>query len=145
MDGIRIDTIPEVLADFWVEYTQAAGVYSVGEVFNGDPRYVSSYQGCVDGTLNYPMYYALFNVFQKGRSMRLIHDGINANSVFKDVSILGNFLDNHDNDRFLHNQQDWQVLKNGLAYVIYAEVSNRPLQCVVLLSHKYPCPVVCFS
>lgn len=124
IDGIRIDTIPEVHKDFWSEYIQSAGVYSVGEVFNGDPNYVSGYQGYVDGTLNYPMYYHLKDAFQNKKSMRTIHDGVNANSVFKDVSILGNFLDNHDNDRFLHSQQDWNLLKNGLAYIIYAEVSD---------------------
>lgn len=132
LDGIRIDTVPEVHMDFWVEYTKAAGVYSVGEVFNGDPHYVSGYQGSVDATLNYPMYYVLLKVFQQKQSMHLIHDGIGANSVFKDVSILGNFLDNHDNDRFLHNQPDWNLLKNGLAYIIYAEVSI--MSCILLHS-----------
>ncbi len=110
--------------DFWNEYTQSAGVYSVGEVFNGDPHYVSGYQGSVDATLNYPMYYHLRDAFQYKKSMRTIHDGVDANSVFKDVSILGNFLDNHDNDRFLHVQQDRALLKNGLAYIIFAEVST---------------------
>lgn len=144
LDGIRIDTVPEVRIDFWCEYARAAGVYSIGEVLNGDPQYVSVYQGCLDATLNYPMYYVLFNVFQKRQSMRMIHDGINANAAFKDVSILGNFLDNHDNDRFLHTQQDWNMLKNGLAYVIFAEVREWALQRVVLLTHKSPCPATCF-
>ena len=101
-----------------------AGVYSVGEVFNGNPSYVAGYQGSVDALLNYPMYYHLKDAFQYRKSMRTIHDGVQANSVFRDVSILGNFLDNHDNDRFLHNQKDWSMLKNALAYVIYAEVSS---------------------
>ena len=45
------------------------------------------------------------------------------NEVFPDVSVLGNFLDNHDNPRFLHNNPDRVTLKNALAYVIFAEVS----------------------
>jgi len=36
-DGVRIDTIPEVGKDFWKEYGQAAGVFQMGEAFNGDP------------------------------------------------------------------------------------------------------------
>lgn len=34
IDGIRIDTIPYVPKQFWREFTAAAGVYSVGEVFD---------------------------------------------------------------------------------------------------------------
>ncbi len=62
----------------------------MGEVFNGDPNYVSGYQGPVDATLNYPMFYKLRDAFQYKKSMNLIHDGVAQNSVFKDVSILGN-------------------------------------------------------
>lgn len=123
-DGIRIDSVPEVPKDFWTEYTQSAGVYSVGEIFNGDLRYVSGYQGsAVDGTLNYPMYYKLKNAFQEKQTMRNIHDGVTQNlALFKDVSVLGNFVDNHDNERFLSENKDWNVLKNALAYIIFAEV-----------------------
>ena len=128
-DGIRIDTVPEVSKDFWSDYTRSAGVYSVGEVFNGNPGYVAGYQGSVAATLNYPMYFKLKNAFQDRQSMKNIHDGVEQNSVFPDVSILGNFLDNHDNNRFLSANRDWNVLKNALAYVIFAEVSelNRAL------------------
>ena len=126
VDGIRIDTVPEVPKDFWSEYTKSAGVYSVGEVFNGNPQYVGGYQGPVAATLNYPMYFKLLNAFQSKQTMRNIHDGVTQNSwPFSDVSILGNFLDNHDNPRFLSKNRDWNVLKNGLAYVIYAEVSTN--------------------
>ena len=124
IDGLRIDTVPEVPKDFWEEYAEAAGVYQVGEVFNGDPTYVAGYQGPLDALLNYPMFYKLRNAFQYKQTMRNIHDGVEANLAanFSDVSVLGNFLDNHDNDRFLHNNDDWSVLKNALAYVIFAEV-----------------------
>lgn len=121
-DGIRVDSVPEVPKDFWSEYTSSAGVYSVGEVFNGDPSYVSGYQGPLAATLNYPMYFKLKSAFQDGGSMHSIHDGVTQNAaMFKDVSILGNFLDNHDNVRFLNENKDWNVLKNALAYVIFAE------------------------
>lgn len=121
-DGIRVDTSPEVPKQFWSEYTQSAGVFSIGEVFNGNPKYVAGYQGPLAATLNYPMYYKLLNAFQQKQSMRDIHNGVLQNSVFQDISVLGNFLDNHDNPRFLHNNGDKTVLKNGLAYVIFAEV-----------------------
>lgn len=124
-DGIRVDTTPEVPKDFWSEYTQSAGVYSVGEVFNGDPAYVSGYQGPLAATLNYPMYYKLKSAFQDRATMRNIHDGVTKNlNDFKDVSVLGNFLDNHDNSRFLNGNKDWNALKNALAYIIFAEVRS---------------------
>jgi glycosidase len=42
-DGIRIDTIPEVPKSFWSEYGQSAGVFQMGEVFNGNDAYVGDY------------------------------------------------------------------------------------------------------
>ena len=68
----------QVHPDFWSEYSAAAGVFSIGEVFNGDPKYVSKYQGPLSATLNYPMYYKLKDAFQSKSSMREIHDGVNA-------------------------------------------------------------------
>ena len=127
-DGIRVDTSPEVPKQFWSKYTQSAGVFSIGEVFNGNPKYVASYQGsALTSTLNYPMYYKLLDAFQHRKSMTNIHDGVAQNSVFPDASILGNFLDNHDNPRFLSNNGDSTVLKNGLAYIIFAEVYIQSL------------------
>jgi alpha-amylase len=66
-DGIRIDTVCEVNKAFWGDFKEASGVYSVGEVNNGDVGYVSSYQSTtpgtnapgVDGTLSYPLYYSI--------------------------------------------------------------------------------------
>lgn len=122
-DGIRIDTTPEVPKEFWSEYTQAAGVFSIGEVDNGNPVYNAGYQGAEDATLNYPMYWKLRAAFQEHGSMHNIHGGVVQNSaVFKDVSVLGNFLDNHDNPRFLSKNSDHITLMNALAYIIFAEV-----------------------
>lgn len=44
-----------VQQDFWPGYNDAAGVYAVGEVFDGDPSYTCPYQNYLDGLLNYPM------------------------------------------------------------------------------------------
>ena len=76
-DGIRIDTIPEVAKDFWHEYGQAAGVFQMGECFNGDPNYVGPYQGALTGLFNYPMYYTIRDVFQHEKSMYGIRNRYN--------------------------------------------------------------------
>lgn len=43
IDGLRVDTVPEVPKDFWKEFAQSAGVYTVGECYNGDIGYVADY------------------------------------------------------------------------------------------------------
>lgn len=63
-DGIRIDTIPEVPAWFWQSFGDAAGVFQVGECFNGDPAYVGPYQNVLTSVFNYPMYYTIKDVFR---------------------------------------------------------------------------------
>lgn len=67
IDGLRIDTVPEVHPNFWYQFNSAAGVFQLGEVFDGDMGYVSSYIGPVTSVLNYPHFYmtryALFKVF----------------------------------------------------------------------------------
>ena len=73
-DGIRIDTIPEVSKDFWKEFGDAAGVFQMGECFNGDPNYVGPYDNYLTGLFNYPMYYTIRDVFQSSKSMYGIRD-----------------------------------------------------------------------
>ncbi|KAE8414637.1 glycoside hydrolase superfamily [Aspergillus pseudocaelatus] len=55
IDGLRVDTVKHVQKDFWRGYNQAAGIYCIGEVFNGDPIYTCPYQDIMDGVLKYPM------------------------------------------------------------------------------------------
>ena len=45
-------------------------------------------------------------------------------SIFKDVSILGNFLDNHDNARFLNGNSQYTIFYNALVYLIFAQVCS---------------------
>lgn len=57
LDGLRVDTVPEVPKWFWKQFTDSAGVYTVGEVFNGDMGYVGGYVGSVSSILNYPFFF----------------------------------------------------------------------------------------
>eukprot|EP00345_Euplotes_harpa_P010929 CAMPEP_0168338790 /NCGR_PEP_ID=MMETSP0213-20121227/13067_1 /TAXON_ID=151035 /ORGANISM="Euplotes harpa, Strain FSP1.4" /LENGTH=361 /DNA_ID=CAMNT_0008344681 /DNA_START=1 /DNA_END=1083 /DNA_ORIENTATION=- len=122
IDGIRIDTVPEVKRQFWAEYTQEAGCYAVGEVFNGDVSYVASYQPYVPALLNYPAYFTLKGVWMGGQSMYNLRNLINdENQKFKDATILGTFTDNHDNDRFLHDHGDVKNYQNALVFALYMQ------------------------
>lgn len=120
-DGIRIDTVKHVEKDFWPGFQSAAGVYSIGEVFDGNPDYLAGYASVMPGLLNYAIYYPMNRFYQQqGSSQDLVnmHDEISAK--FSDPTILGTFLDNHDNARWLNRKNDVSLLKNALAHVILA-------------------------
>lgn len=55
VDGLRIDTVKHVNKAFLKPFNQAAGVFSIGEVFNGDTAYVCGYQEQIDGVMNFPL------------------------------------------------------------------------------------------
>lgn len=120
-DGIRIDTIPEVPKSFWKEYAQSAGVFQMGECFNGNDAYVGDYQNYVTALFNYPMYYSIRDVWMYGRTMRTIADRWSQNNqYFRDVDALGLFVDNHDNSRFLYTNGDHRLFKSALAFALTA-------------------------
>lgn len=43
IDGIRIDTVRHVRKDFWPGFAQAAGVFTLGEVYDRSTAYVANY------------------------------------------------------------------------------------------------------
>lgn len=42
-DGLRIDTVRNIRIDFWPDFASAAGVFTLGEVYDGSVAYVSPY------------------------------------------------------------------------------------------------------
>ena len=143
-DGIRIDTIMEVPKWFWDKFTSAAGVFQIGEAFNGNPGYVAGYQGHVDSVFNYPLYYAIKDSFC-GSMRNLENYWFNTRKYFPDPTILGVFVENHDNPRFLNMCGDRKKFKNasifslffeGILYIIM-EVNNTLLVELILIIEKY--------
>lgn len=51
VDGIRLDSAEEVNYNFTPGFEDAAGVYVLGEVFDGDPAFVTPYQEYMSGLL----------------------------------------------------------------------------------------------
>ncbi|PSN73344.1 glycoside hydrolase [Corynespora cassiicola Philippines] len=118
-DGVRIDTVKHVEKDFWPGFASAAGVYSVGEVFDGNPDYLAGYASLMPGLLNYAIYYPMNNFYQqKGSAQAMVDMHNRISNQFPDPAALGTFLDNHDNARWLNQKNDLSLLKNALAYVI---------------------------
>eukprot|EP00121_Abeoforma_whisleri_P012120 Awhi_evm1s11186 len=120
IDGLRVDTVPEVKRQFWQEFVHYGGVYAIGEYFNGDMKRVAEYQNAgLTSVLHYPLYYALRNVFQQKKDMHEIANVLaNARKMFTDTAALGGFIDNHDNSRFLAGNKDWDLYKNALAFIL---------------------------
>lgn len=54
VDGLRIDTVLNVNEEFFPPFADAAGVFLIGEVFNGDPVSACRRQRTMDGILNFP-------------------------------------------------------------------------------------------
>ncbi|KAI0460558.1 glycoside hydrolase superfamily [Xylaria acuta] len=118
-DGVRIDTVKHVDKEFWPGFSSAAGVYTIGEVFDGDANYLAGYADLMSGLLNYAIYYPMNNFYQqKGSSQALVDMHNQISSKFPDPAALGTFLDNHDNPRWLNAKNDITLIKNALAYVI---------------------------
>ncbi len=118
IDGIRIDTIPEVPKWFWKQFADSSGVFQIGEIFDGRLDYVSDYQNCcIDSVLNYPLYFTIKDVFMNSRSLYSMESSLlNIAKSFHDPSVLGVFVDNHDNSRFLHNNRNIKRFKNAIAF-----------------------------
>lgn len=118
-DGVRIDTVKHVQQDFWPDFANAAGVYSIGEVWDGNPTYLAQYAKLMPGLLNYATYYPMNRFYQQTGSAQDLVDMMNTvSNTFPDPSALGTFLDNHDNARWLSVKNDQTLLKNALAFVI---------------------------
>jgi alpha-amylase len=120
-DGVRVDTVPEVKPAFWKSFNAAAGTFAVGEVFNGDIDYVSPFQGAaLDGVLSYPMYFQLRNVYasqQPFAELQTLSDAMP--DKFSDTSVLGSFVGNHDNPRFLNARGDRAAYRNALLHMLF--------------------------
>lgn len=104
LDGLRVDTVPEVPKWFWHQFTAASGVYTVGEVFNGNMDYLGGYVGSLSGVLNYPFFFWMKDTFFNGKDMtnvRLFYSEWGRRLNAGQLQLLANFVDNHDNARTL--------------------------------------------
>lgn len=114
LDGIRIDTVAEVPKWFWKQFSEASGVYNVGEVEDSGMAYVGGYVGSLDATLNYPFFFWVRDVIFNQKDMTGIRNYYNEwakNIDPNNLNYLANFCDNHDNARTLSWSGDWDSKK----------------------------------
>ncbi|KAL3421340.1 alpha-amylase [Phlyctema vagabunda] len=120
IDGLRLDSAQQVSTASLKPLEAAAGVYVIGEIFNGAPDYTCPYQQSLSGVLNFPSYYWITEAFQTtSGSISNLANGINTlKSTCKDVTIMGSFLENHDVKRFPYTTSDLSLTKNAIAFTI---------------------------
>ncbi|KAF7933340.1 hypothetical protein EAE99_003225 [Botrytis elliptica] len=123
IDGLRVDSAQQTGVGFFPSFQSAAGVYIVGEIFNGDPTYTCPYQNYMNGVLNYPAYYWITQAFQStSGSISNLANGINTmKSTCSDTTLLGSFIENHDVARFASLTSDAALAKNAIAFTILAD------------------------
>lgn len=123
IDGLRIDTVKHVQKPFWPGFNKAAGVYCIGEVLDGDPTYTCPYQDSLDGVLNYPLFYPLTEAFRNASgdmsSLASMLKVVQSNC--KDPTLMGTFVENHDNPRFPSLTSDASRNKNVIAFTLLAD------------------------
>ena len=124
-DGYRIDTARHIYKDFWPGFQEAAGTYVIGEISVDENHieYLSEYQEVMSGVLNFPTYYSLRRVFAEGFPMNYLYENVlEQRKYYKDVKLTGNFVDNHDQNRFLNlTDQNLGKLKNSLSFILFGD------------------------
>ncbi|KAG9602650.1 alpha-amylase, partial [Aureobasidium melanogenum] len=123
IDGLRIDSAAEVSKDSLANFESAANMYAIGEVFNNNADYVCAYQDSLSGVMNYPMYYNITSAFAStSGDISALEQCINTmKSTCKDVTLLGSFLENHDNPRFPSLISDMSLAKNAIGFAMLAD------------------------
>ena len=122
IDGLRVDTVKHVQKSFWPGFKSAAGVFSMGEVLDGDAAYTCAYQEQLDGVLNYPLYYPMIRAFgsNNGSMSSLSTAILTVQQLCRDPTLLGTFSENHDNARFLSHTDDSHLNMHVTAFTIMA-------------------------
>ncbi|KAJ3197186.1 hypothetical protein HK101_005465 [Irineochytrium annulatum] len=129
-DGLRMDSAKHVRKTFFADWLARAGnPFTVAEVLHGDNNYVAPYSSVFPSLFDYPNFYVLRQVFGNKTSMLgsnigagLIHQLQATSQLYRDPSVLVNFIDNQDQDRFLSSGVsggDTALVKNALAFAVY--------------------------
>ncbi|CDW80492.1 acidstable alpha-amylase [Stylonychia lemnae] len=128
-DGIRIDTVRHVNKRFWQELNlvlSGTNTFAIGEVSSQSPSIVGDYQtqAGLDSVLDFPLYHKMNEVFAKRYPIASLQEQyMNQKNYFSDMSLLGVFVDCHDEarlfnklSRFAADKEDLALGLNALTY-----------------------------
>lgn len=125
IDGYRLDTVKHIPKEFWKDFTASIKkeyphFFLLGEVFDGRADYVASYQKTgIDGITDYPVYYAIRDVFGGYQpASRLVDAMSRAAANYPNPHLMGTFIDNHDLPRFVNQLYSFKQerLEQALAF-----------------------------
>jgi glycosidase len=143
-DGIRQDTLPYVPRGFWRDWSAALkrehpDLRILGEVFDGDPALVASFQGAVsetgadtgadtgvDSLFDFPLFYAVRRAFAAGGSLRALASVLAHDRLYPDARSLVVFLGLHDVPRFM-NEPGASIAGLKQAFTFLATTRGIPL------------------
>jgi glycosidase len=131
-DALRIDTFAFVNRTFWHDFNgELAELFShlteVGEVFNPRPEVTSAFadgvtRSGVDTRLytpfDFPTYFAIRDVFAKGKPMSELADVLAADALYPHPERLVPFAGNHDTSRLAEVVQDPALRELAFAYLL---------------------------
>lgn len=119
IDGLRVDAVRHIPVDFCKEFQEASGVYNVGELFNDGVAINAEYQQAVGSMLNFPLNARLYHTYVKDAPMSMFAKYYEeAFATWPDITVLTNFMDNHDIPRFLYQRDDMNAFKATLIFTI---------------------------
>ncbi len=133
IDGYRLDTVKHVPKAFWTDFSAEVKsvkntFFLIGEVWHDNPNVIVSYEDTgIDGFMDFYQNGALQAAFEKSNQSLgwLFSNNDRNNNLFERPELLGQFLDNHDMQRFTNlaiqnNQDPVERLKLGLTYLYTA-------------------------
>lgn len=119
LDGLRIDAAKHIDKPFWPLFQEAAGVFTIGEVYDADASSACYWAvDALDSVLNYPNWYYIVSILgNSSNSMGgLEYEFANVATECHDSTLLGTFSENHDVPRFGSVTSDLSQQKNALTF-----------------------------
>lgn len=117
IDGLRVDATKHMNDAYLANFTEAAGVFTLGEVYTEDTPLVCRYQDFVSGLLNFPIYFPMIRAFTAGDMPGLAERVKSVQKDCKDFTLLATFLENHDIVRFASLVNDTAVSPHACGIV----------------------------
>lgn len=134
LDAVRQDTLPYVPRTYWSRWTTALKreyprLTILGEMWDGNPQLVSFFQGGrvrfdgvdsgVETLFDFPLYYAVRDVFAKGQPMTRLAQTLAADTNYVNPRVLVTFLGLHDTARFMSEPgATTDGLKNAFTFLL---------------------------
>jgi len=131
-DGFRLDAVKHVPLAFWRRFNRDVKAYAgadfwmLGEVLDGRPSVLARYMrdGEFDALFDFPVAFALKDVFCKGAHMGRLASVLSEDRVYEDPSKLVTLLDNHDLPRIASECADAE--RRALALEVLFQLRGTP-------------------